>query len=420
MMLRQAGLPIVDFSAFRSHAFKAFWVLLDQGIFSVSNFIINILFARWLEPVDYGRFVLSFSVCQFVGMLHFGAIQEPLLVQSAQVDWNRRRAYVGSLFRAHVILLAGTGALGFTGWVIAWAAGNADLGWTVACGLVGGIAILTNVIGRRLCFIFISVRASAIVGAIYLAGSVVTGLILHRLGTVWWVDIWFIIGGWSLFASAVTFWMAYRGTSGTQAYPLSEIIAIARRYAHWGLGASICGWVRADGLFMILAHFAGLTAVAETRAIFNMASPLLQANMAVHTSALVGFSADGSRGSKRNVWRIVGFYSLGLAVVVPLTHHYASWLVELFYHGRYVNGAWQLPLYCLVLGLGVMDAIISSVFKARGVMRSGYASIFVTGLVSVTMGPLLIPLTDTLIWVMLLSAACGVGTALLLRMRART
>jgi len=417
-MVRLTGLARADVIAIRSGASKAFWVLLDQGIFAVSNFIINVLFARWLPAVDYGWFALSFSISQFIGMLHFGVIQEPLLVQSAQVDRDRHRPYIASLFRAHVLLLIGASALGFVAWTIASRAGNPNLGWTIAGGLLGSIALMTNLIGRRLCFIFISVRVSAIVGAAYLLGSVATGLVLHRFFTVWWVDIWLIIGGWSLIGSAITFWVAYAGTSGSRSYPLSEVLTSGKRYARWGLAASFFGWLRYDGLFMMLAKFVGLEAVAETRAVFNLGSPMLQANMAAHVSALVGFSADSRRGSKRNIWRIVGLYSLGMLVMLPVLSYFSPWLVNLFYHGRYETGAWQLPLYCLALGLGVLDSIISSVFKAQGMMRAGYASIFITGFASVGLGFLLIPLQHTLIYVFTLSAAIGLGSALLLRMRA--
>jgi O-antigen/teichoic acid export membrane protein len=409
-----------DYRVVRSGAVTAFWVLSDQGLFALSNFVINVLFARWLAPVDYGWFVLSFSLSQFVGMLHFGAVQEPLLVQSARVPWSQRRAYTVSLLYAHLILLAIAATLGAIGWAIARAAGEPNLGWTIACGLIGAIAILTNVIGRRLCFIFRSVRTSSIVGALYLLGSVLSGLLMHRLTTVWWVDIWLIIGGWSLLGSAVTFWLAYTGASGPQSYPLSEIISVGRRYAHWGVAASVCGWLRSDGLFIMLARFAGLEAVAETRAIFNLGSPVLQANMAVHVFALVGFSADSRRGSKENIWRIVGLYFLGMLILLPIVQYFSPYLVDLFYHGRYLDGAWQLPLYCLALGLGILDTIISSVFKAQGIMRDGYISIFITGAVSVVLGFVLIPLQHTLIYVLLLSSGIGLAAALLLRMRALT
>jgi O-antigen/teichoic acid export membrane protein len=418
-MLRQARLA-VDIDGLRSRASKGFWVLLDQGVFALSNFVINILFARWLPAVDYGWFVLSFSLCQFIAMLHFGAIQEPLLIQSAQVHWTRRRTYVASVFRAHVILFIAAAILGFVGWAVAQAAGLPNLGWTIVGGFVGAIAMLTNIIGRRLCFIFISVRASAIVGAVYLLGSILTGLIIHRFYSLWWFDIWLIIGGWSLFGSAVTFGLAYAGTAGSDPYPLSEVMSIGRRYFHWGTIASVCGWLRSDGLFMILAHFAGLQAVAETRAIFNLGSPILQVNMAVHTTAIISFSADKRRGSKRNIWRIVAIYSAGMLLVVPIIGLYSSALVSLFYQGRYVEGAWQLPLYCLVLGMGLLDTIISSVFRAQGIMRDGYASIFITGTTSIVLGLALIPVQHTLIYVMTLSSAIGLAAALLLRMRAPT
>ena len=36
---------------------KGGFAAVDQGLFSAANFLVNILLARWLEPVQYGAFV---------------------------------------------------------------------------------------------------------------------------------------------------------------------------------------------------------------------------------------------------------------------------------------------------------------------------------------------------------------------------
>jgi O-antigen/teichoic acid export membrane protein len=404
----------------RTRAIGAFWLLLDQGLFALSNFVINVMFARWLNPTDYGWFIMSFSECLFISIIHYSVILEPLLVQSSKVSPSRQRAYVKALFRAHVLLF---------GVVVLIAAacfrltvlfsGQINVGWVMVSGLVGGLAMLTLITGRRLCLVFVSARASALIGAMYLIGSVISGFILHQYATVTWLSIWIIIGGWSLFGSILTFWLAYRAQPEGEPYPLVDVFRFARQYVHWGLLASVFGWARFEGLFMILAHASGLAEVAQTRAVINLGNPLMQINMAIQTSVLVWFSRDRGNGSKRNVIGMVGAHVLALAIIVPLSMHYAGWLVGLVYDGRYVQGAWQLPLFCAFLLLNSLDAIISNVFKATTMLWQGYTSQIVNGTIAVLLGLVLIPIQHTLIYTALIAAVFGLVVSFTLRMRTR-
>ena len=45
---------------------KGCLAVADQGVFAVSNFLLNILLARWLAPADYGAFALAYSVFLFL------------------------------------------------------------------------------------------------------------------------------------------------------------------------------------------------------------------------------------------------------------------------------------------------------------------------------------------------------------------
>src|SRR6478736_9229113 len=83
------------------------WLFADQGIFAIANFVTNILFVRWLAPVDYGLFAISFTGYLLLTVFHYGAILEPLLVQSARVAAERQRSYIATLIRMHVILIGG-------------------------------------------------------------------------------------------------------------------------------------------------------------------------------------------------------------------------------------------------------------------------------------------------------------------------
>jgi O-antigen/teichoic acid export membrane protein len=54
--------------------------ILDQGIFSVSNFILNILLSRWLVPADNGAFSVVFAIFLYLDCFHSAILQEPMSV----------------------------------------------------------------------------------------------------------------------------------------------------------------------------------------------------------------------------------------------------------------------------------------------------------------------------------------------------
>jgi O-antigen/teichoic acid export membrane protein len=402
-----------------SRAITLTWIMLDQGLFALSNFIINILFARWLEPTDYGWFVVSFSGAMLVMTLHFLVILEPLLVQSAQVPGDRQRSYVSSVCRGHMLLIAVATILAVPTFFVTKAIGYHTLGVVLITSLVGGTVLVTLYTARRICFILVSPKASATLGGIYLVGCVTTGIAMHASFRVDWLDMWLVIGGWSLLSALATFGLTYRMTNGSQRYSLADVWQFGQHFALWGVVASLCSWIRTDALFLILANIVGLNAVAETRAVFTLGAPLLQINMALQITAIVGFSSNHTHGSKRDVWNITMVYFIGTALLLPLVYQYSMYLTHLVYGGRYLAGAWQLPLYCLSLSLCALDAIISSVFKAHHMMREGYASIIIGGVTSIILGFILIPIQHTLIYATVLSTGVGLCISFGLRMRAK-
>ena len=54
--------------------------VLDQGLFSGANFLVNILLARWLAPDEYGAFAVALSVFYLLAGLHTAVVSEPIMV----------------------------------------------------------------------------------------------------------------------------------------------------------------------------------------------------------------------------------------------------------------------------------------------------------------------------------------------------
>ena len=362
--------------------------MADQGIFALSNFITNVLFARWLLPVDYGMFAVSFSGYLLLAVFHFGVILEPLLVQSARVGANRLRSYIVTLIGAHVILIGGVSFMAGIGFWLARLLHSPDIGLAIIGAGIGGSFMCTLLTARRLCLVFLSTRVSAVIGILYMSGVLLSTFLIHQYSHVTWFDLWLIMGAWSFLCSTTIFVLLYVSLSGNQSYSLVELCKFQWQYARYGLVASICSWVRADGTLLILAHAAGLEVVAQTRAVLILANPLLQVIFALHSSWLVAFSRDHSW---TKLWKTATIYAIGAALVVVIAIESTTELVQFVYSGRYLDGAWLLPWYCLAMGFLGLEAVFTCFLKARGMLRRGYAPQIIGSAVSVAVGLVMIP-----------------------------
>src|SRR5262249_25769313 len=62
--IRQVGSRVLRWG---SHGF---WAVLDQGLFALSNLLVNVLLARSLPSEEYGAFVTAYTILLLVGVVH--------------------------------------------------------------------------------------------------------------------------------------------------------------------------------------------------------------------------------------------------------------------------------------------------------------------------------------------------------------
>jgi O-antigen/teichoic acid export membrane protein len=115
---------------------------------------------------------------------------------------------------------------------------------------------------------------------------------------------------------------------------------------------------------------------------------LIQINLALYTSWLVIFSRQRSR---RQLWQTAAFYCGGASVVLAIMFEVARPLVEWAYSGRYLTGAWLLPIYCLAVGFNGFESVFTCFMKAIRLLRRGYAPQIIGAGISITLGYFLIP-----------------------------
>jgi hypothetical protein len=92
-----------------------------SGRFRTEQFLLNVQFAFWLSPHEYGLFAISFT---------------------GFVDVDRRGSYLLALVRLHLLLLGSAIALCSQALIGAWGLGSTEIGWLIVGTGIGGSANL--------------------------------------------------------------------------------------------------------------------------------------------------------------------------------------------------------------------------------------------------------------------------------------
>lgn len=344
--------------------------MTDHGLFSSSNFVLNVLLARWLTPQDYGAFAVTYTVFALAGLLQSALLTEPMLIFGSDKYRERVPEYLGTLMFGNLgygmivglCLLLGALVIGF------WESGAlvvAFLGLSAAAPFM-----LFQLLMRHICYLLFKPHLAASAGALYML-LVLLGAYLLRDTWDTWLSAPAAFGLMALSSLAagllLTVLLRVNLSSAADSAKFWEIFKEHLSYGRWSVGTRVMSWVTASGFLVLLPVFAGLEASGALRALMNLIMPVMQAYGALSVLLLPTLVRAREGG---NFWRIVrltlllfvcgaGTYWLILGV---LHGPVVSWI----YNGRYDQYAkllWLLGLVTVAVGAA---EVLSSALRALG------------------------------------------------------
>jgi O-antigen/teichoic acid export membrane protein len=407
-------------------AMKGGLALLDQGVFSGSNFVMSILLARWLPAEQYGVYAVGFAVFLFLLNFHQALLLEPMLVFGSSDYRSCLRGYLNALLLAHlamsVVMVVGLGVAAAITLRLRHANGlpGALLGIAVAAPTV-----LLFWLTKRTFYLKLSPAPSAAAAVLYciltMGGLALVYQYRHHLSPL----AAFLLMGFGGLASSLVL-LAHLRTRLRQSHYAPSVAEAWRRhwrYGRWALGANAMMWIPINAFYPILSRFSGMAQAGELKALMNFAAPMLQACAALHT-LLLPYSARvlerrGSDGTSIVLRRMT---LLCVACAVP---YWVLLLVlrgpafRLLYSGRYTEVAHLLPVVALASVVGSAFFGPSIVLRSLEAPRLVFAAVSVSSLVSVLIG---VPLTRAwgvggAVWSIALSESLAFVAAVILLRR---
>lgn len=353
------------------------WAVLDQGLYGASNFLINILLARWLEPHSYGAFALGWAILNIAYQ-----IQNPLIIEPMMVFSSNRFRQAPATYQKIVVHLNWILTLSATTVILVVAFLQSD---PIFTGMYLGLAVamplmLYTMLVRRVCYSNLTPALAAKGGLIYMPVFLFTALLFNHLS---WLNAFsaLCLMGFSALCSGL--WVersigrslvaeSSRGLGSVQmglsiqngiglGRWLSLFRAVLRShwgYGRWSLPASLLAVVIAAFPYLILSHISGLAAVGSLRALENTVLPVYSFMNAFGALLIPIFARARTTAELTRVvlrYATVFFFTGLLAWLVLAVLH--SWIFGLLYGDNYQTISYLLITYGslpLLVGLSIV------------------------------------------------------------------
>jgi O-antigen/teichoic acid export membrane protein len=326
--------------------------VLDQGLFAGSNFILNLLLARWLAPAQYGAFAVAFSVFLLIGVFHTAVLTEPMLIFGPARYHGRFQGYLGALVRCHFALMLPIAAILTFGAFLLGRLYSATVGQAFLSLAISTPFILLLWLMRRAFYARLAPGWSVAGSAIYLVTLLGCMIFLRSAGRLSPSTGFLAMAAASLVSSLVLA-VPHKPTFLLDRGAIRTIVAEHWRYGRWVTAAAVPAWCADSIYYLVLPASAGLAEAGALKALLNLAMPALHAVAALGVLMLPILVEEHGSGSIRAMRRTIG---IAMAVFLLISGSYSGVIWEcrfdvfrVLYGGRYGDYAsWPLLLVGLL------------------------------------------------------------------------
>lgn len=399
--------------------------ILDQGVFSGSNFVISILLARWMSAEQYGTYAVAFAVFLFLLNFHQALMLEPMLVFGSSVYRSSLRGYMKALLAIH----AGISVVMIVGLVVSalitFRMGQADGLPLALIGIaIAAPCILLFWLTKRTFYLKLAPGPS-VAGAMLYCLLTIGGLaIVYQRGLLSTFTALLLMGIGGLGASIAL--LAYLSLSLPKEETSPAISDTWRRHWHygrWALGANAMMWIPINAFYPLVSKFAGLAQAGQLKALMNFASPMLQTCAAL-SSLMLPYAArvmsQRSSDGVNVIFRRMTLLCVGCAIpywVVLIVFEKPAF--RLLYSGRYMEVAYLMPVVALASIAGSAFFGPSIVLRSLEAPKLVFAAVSISSCAAVAAG---IPLTRAFgvsgaVWSIVISETLAFAAAVVLLQR---
>ncbi len=377
---------------------KGSLAIADQGVFAGSNFVFNVLLARWLTSDDYGAFALAYSVFLLLLIVHNALLTAPMLVFGPGKYREHFPEYLGILLRGHfALMLPGSAVLVavafLLGSIYSVAVERAFLALAVAAPFILLLWLLRRAFYARLdpCW-------AAASGGVYLV-ILVAGTVALRAARLLSPSTGFLsMAAASLITSAILL-VRLRPTLAADSSTIRAVATDHWNYGKWVAAGAGPNWVTDNIYFMVLPAWLGLAEAGALKALLNLAQPAAQCISALGALLMPILVHDREAGGpsrmKRTMKLSFVLFVSGSVACLALLWGLRFRIFHSLYGGKFsAYDSWPLLLVGLLPIAQSLPNVVGAALGALERPKLGFLSAVGSGVCALVLG---VPL------------ACGIG-----------
>jgi len=372
---------------------KAGIAILDQGLFSGSNFLLNILLARWLKPDDYGAFSLAFAIYLFFSGIHNALILEPVTVLGPANHAGHMPEYILVQVKLHFLItgLLGLFVVGGTGLSRFWLQNSALTVALIGVG-IGLPFMLLSWLARRVCYLFqqpiYALLSSFVYAVVLLLGTALLGRKTGMENLLFWFGLMGVAGLCSAFT--VILYIPSRNRPHATSLMWGDLLREQWGFGKWVMGAVVPYSIATQAQLFLTAGMIDLDSAGAWRALQNFTLPIMQGITALSVLGMPALAREFGIANFPSLRR-KGVRLLGLMMLFAVFNEVAlllfgSSLGAWIYGGKYDQYFGLLPLLGIVPILAALATGYSLMLRA--IQRPSYYFItnLTSAIISVTSG----------------------------------
>jgi O-antigen/teichoic acid export membrane protein len=376
--------------------------ILDQGLFSGSNFLVSLLLARYVAPSLYGIFSVSYSIFLFIAGLYSSLILEPINVLGPKYHDNELMRYKSHVIQLHIHTTIVFFIIGVIGVFVLPHVGYQseylqELTWI----FLSIPFVMFFWLARQCSYLEtkpqVAVVGSLIYSILYLGGFILMAL-LGNIG----ISFIFISMSIAGFIGGVVIFILLGISSSTEEFLKSGfssgLIKENWNYGKWILFASIAYGIST----LIYSPLIGVTLGSVQAGVFRSMQNLFLPFTQIVTASILLITPNLSRiaikGNTQEYKRRTLFYvgillcsSLLYFVVVQLS---GSVIVDFIYNKvEYDQSIWIIPFLGIATIISTLNSVLGMIFR----IKESTATIFWAKVISaIAVVVVCIPLVNSL------------------------
>ncbi len=312
----------------------------DQGLFSGTNFILNILLARWLSPEDYGAFAVAFSILVLLSSVHTALLTEPMLVFGPGKYADKQNKYFAMLIYGHVGVTLAFSGLTILGAFVAEGLISRSLQWSlIGLGIATPMILLLWLV-RRAFYVRLQPASAAAGGVLYMALLLASVLLLQSYGCLSNFSAYLLMGGVAFMVSVV-FLAVLRPMWAIVGNPTPAMVVDDHwKYGRWALALMIVNWMPWNLHILVLSLFLPIQEIAGLRALYNVILPVNHVLMALAGISLPLFAERfrNRPGERTHLVKLFAFLSIVIAICyTAFLFLVGPKVLEIVYKGNYLD-----------------------------------------------------------------------------------